>query len=112
MLSRIVSGLAPFALALVIAAPVQAKWKPRYALSPNASWYESQHGCGGGYCCNKADAEAYYGEVRFNPDGSVTLDNGAHVAACSVLLGPNPTGHAVWWHSGLNSYCFAPGPGF
>jgi|SoiMethySBSTD1v2_1073268.scaffolds.fasta_scaffold34508_8 hypothetical protein len=99
-------------LALLIASPAHARWKPQYASSPYAAWYESQRGCGGGKCCNKADAEAYYGNWSFNADGSVTLDNGAKIASCSVLRGPNPTGHAVWWHNGPVSFCFAPGSDF
>jgi len=99
-------------LALLIASPVHARWKPQYASSPNRAWYESQRGCGGGKCCNEADAEPYYGSWTFNADGSVTLDNGARIASCSVIRGPNPTGHAVWWHKDRVSYCFAPGSDF
>ena len=83
--------------------------EPQFASSPYPAWYQSQRGCGGGKCCDKADAEAYYGTWTFNVDGSVTLDNGARIASCSVIHGPNPTGHAVWWHKNRVSYCFAPG---
>jgi hypothetical protein len=99
-------------LGLLIASPVHARWKPQYASSPYATWYESQRGCGGGKCCHEADAEPYYGSWTFNADGSVTLDNGARIASCSVIRGPNPTGHAVWWHKDRVSYCFAPGSDF
>jgi hypothetical protein len=101
-----------FFAALLAASPVHAKWKPQYAFSPYAAWYESQRGCGGGKCCHEADAEAYYGSWTFNADGSVTLDNGARIASCSVIRGPNPTGHAVWWHKDRVNYCFAPGSDF
>jgi hypothetical protein len=101
-----------FFIVVFITVPATAKWKPQYLSSPNASWYESQRGCGGGKCCSEADAEAYFGSVTYNADGSVTLENGARVASCSVLRGPNPTGHAVWWHKGPVSYCFAPGNDF
>jgi hypothetical protein len=99
-------------LALLIASPVHARWKPQFASSPYAAWYERQRGCGGGKCCHEADAEPYYGSWTFNADGSVTLDNGARIASCSVIRGPNPTGHAVWCHKDRVSFCFAPGSDF
>ena len=99
-------------LGLLIASPAHARWKPQYASSPYAVWYESQRGCGGGKCCPEADAEPYYGSWAFNADGSVTLDNAARIASCSVIRGPNPTGHAVWWHKDRVSFCFAPGSDF
>src|SRR5262245_3415696 len=34
----------PLFLALLIASPVHARWKPQYASSPYAAWYESQRG--------------------------------------------------------------------
>jgi hypothetical protein len=86
-------------LCLLIASPAHARWKPQYASSPYAVWYESQRGCGGGKCCHEADAEPYYGSWTFNADGSVTLDNGART-------------HAVWWHKDRVSFCFAPGSEF
>lgn len=89
-----------------------AKWKPQYAQAPLniQKWYGSQHNARGGYCCDKADGHAYYDNYQLNKDGSVTLANGTHIPQWQVLSGPNPTGHAVWWHnSDLVSYCFAPG---
>ena len=104
--------LIPFFVAVSFVLPAGAKWKPRFVSSPYASWYESQRGCGGGVCCSKADAEAYYGNVTYNSDGSVTLDNGARIPSCSVLRGPNPTGHAVWSDNGPVNFCFAPADDF
>ena len=52
----------------------------------------------------KPMAEPYYGSWTFNGDGSVKLDNGARINSCMVMRGPNPTGHAVWWHKGEISF--------
>ena len=37
-----------------IASPAAAKWKPQYANSPDASWFEVQKDCDGGSCCGRA----------------------------------------------------------
>ena len=90
-----------------------AKWKPQYASAPPSvrNWYSSQHNSRGGFCCDQADGDAYYGNYHLNADGSVTLADGTHIPKWQVLSGNNPTGHAVWWHyKNLISYCFAPGP--
>ncbi len=92
-------------------APAQAKWKAQYADSPNATWYQDQKDCGGKSCCGLADGEAYHGGYELRPDGSAILGDGTKIDACRVLSGPNPTGHAIWWHSGARTYCFSPGPG-
>lgn len=92
-------------------APAEAKWKPQYAQSPNASWFDAQRDCKGGNCCGRADGEPYYDGYEVNADGSVTLGNGTRIESCQVLTGPNPTGHAIWWHGGARTYCFSPGPG-
>ena len=104
--------LVPLLVGLLITSPVQGGWKPQYASSPFTAWYESQRSCVGTKCCDEADAEPYYGSWTFNGDGSVKLDNGARINSCMVMRGPNPTGHAVWWHKGQISFCFAPGSEF
>jgi hypothetical protein len=90
----------------------EARWKSQYAGSPNASWFESQKDCEGHSCCGSADGEAFYGSYEMHPDGSVTLGSGEKIAACKVLKGANPTGHAIWWKSGTTTYCFSLGSGF
>ncbi len=90
-----------------------AKWKPQYASAPPAvqEWYRSQRNSRGGFCCDQADGDAYYGNYRLNADGSVTLGDGTNIPKWQVLSGNNPTGHAVWWHyKNVISYCFSPGP--
>jgi hypothetical protein len=95
----------------LVTTPAQAKMKPQYAQSPNASWFESQKDCNGGSCCGRADGEPYYDGYEQKPDGSVVLGNGTKIDACQVTRGPNPTGHAIWWRSDARTYCFSPGPG-
>jgi hypothetical protein len=99
-------------IVLITGADVQAKWKPQYAQSPNATWFEEQQDCKGKSCCGQADGDPYYDGYDQNADGSVTLGNGTKIESCQVLKGPNPKGHAIWWHSGDRTYCFSPGPGF
>ena len=94
----------------------EATWKPEYAQADPQlqAWYSSQYNAQGKSCCAQSDAYAYYGDYTINADGSVEFDSGdVHhkVPADKVLLGTNPTGHAVWWHAGNTTYCFAPGGG-
>ena len=96
---------------LLIATPASARWKSEYANAPFSAWYEAQQNCNARNCCGSGDGEAYYGGIKYNSDGSVTLENGTHIEKCDVLPGVNPTGHAIWWHNGDQSYCFAPGSG-
>lgn len=88
----------------------------RYANSPNAAWFKSQHNSEGQWCCDQSDGHFYDGNYSFNPDGSVTveMDGKPHkIEKSKVLTGPNPTGRAVWWFVttewGHRDYCFAPG---
>lgn len=89
----------------------------RYASSPYAEWFKSQHNAHGDWCCDSADGHEYDGDYQFNADGSVTveLDGKPHVLPKHMILtGANPTGHAVWWYldttmMGHVDYCFAPG---
>jgi hypothetical protein len=59
----------------------QAKWKPQYASAPPAvqQWYRSQRNSRGGFCCDQADGDAYYGSYQLNADGSVTLGDGTRI---------------------------------
>jgi hypothetical protein len=79
------------------------------------SWYESQHDSEGLQCCAESDAYDFYGDYTLRPDGSVTLEADGvrrEIPAYQVLTGPNPTGHAVWWHNESGgTYCFALGTG-
>lgn len=105
------------------AIPVCAKWRPQFAgADPNvAAWYAAQHNAHGEWCCDKADGEDFYGAYTIDPKtGDVDFTDAAgghhHLPAYMVLTGPNPTGHAVWWHmltggAGNIDYCFAPGAG-
>jgi hypothetical protein len=100
------------ALILCAAVPASARDDGRYAGSPYKSWYESQHNAHGGYCCNEADGKDFYGDYTLTDDGGVEFDDGGQhykLPPYMVLRGPNPTGHAVWWHLGETSYCFAIG---
>jgi hypothetical protein len=89
----------------------------RYANSPNAEWFKSQHNEAGQWCCDQSDGHPFYGDYKINDDGSVTIhDEGKEykLPAHMVLKGANPTGAAVWWftqnyHGERTSYCFAPG---
>jgi len=89
----------------------------RYAHSPHAEWFKSQHNSQGQWCCDEADGHRFYGEYAINKDGSVTAyDEGKKfdLPSYMILAGANPTGTAVWWfttdHDGeRRSYCFAPG---
>lgn len=86
----------------------------RWAGSPYNVWYGAQHNANGEFCCSEADAEAFYGTYTLTADGGVEFDaDGTHhqLPAFMVLHGPNPTGHAVWWHTTRRSYCFAIGSG-
>lgn len=89
-----------------------ARWKPQYSESQNATWFETQADCEGKKCCGSADGEPFYGGYDMHPDGSVTLGTGEKIPACKVLKGANPTGHAIWWRSGTSTYCFSLGPGY
>lgn len=99
---------------LLCAWPAAAKWKPEYAqASPEIQkWFSSQHNAHGGWCCDQADGERYDSNYTMNNDGSVTLADGTRIEAWKVLTGPNPTGHAILWHTGSLIYCFAAGPMF
>jgi len=90
----------------------------RYDTAPFHQWYEAQHNGLGAWCCNNSDAHEYDGTYALHRDGSVSIElagGTVRIEAFKVLNGPNPTGHAVWWHLGsVNgvpvTYCFAPGP--
>jgi hypothetical protein len=103
--------LAFFALFL-LASPAHARWKPEYAHADLrvARWFAGQHNARGEWCCDESDGARYDGAYTIHRDGSVTLAMGRTLPAYMVLTGPNPTGHAVWWHMGDTDYCFAPGP--
>ena len=89
----------------------QVEARVRLGTSRGPAWYRNQRNSRGGFCCDQADGDAYYGNYRLNADGSVTLADGTHIPKWQVLSGNNPTGHAVWWHyKNVMSYCFSPGP--
>ena len=100
---------------VLLVSPAVARWQPQYAQNPPRiqKWYQQQRNGHGSSCCAEADGHDYYGPVTFNSDGSVTLVNGHVLPAYMVLMGTNPTGHAVWWYiegpSGHTDYCFIPG---
>src|SRR6185312_3711177 len=56
----------------------------RYAGSPYAEWFRSQHNSEGQWCCDKSDGHDLAGKPHVIPK---------HM----ILTGANPTGHAVWW---------------
>lgn len=89
-----------------------AKWNGESTPELEA-WYKNQHNEQGQWCCDKSDGHPYYGNYKFNEDGSVILDNGHKLPAYMVLKGSNPTGHSVWWFTDAGGehrdYCFAPG---
>jgi len=103
-------------LMLVIPAAVYAKWKPEYAQLPQhiTDWFKKQRNAKGEWCCDEADGHAFYGDVKLNPDGTVTLDGKITLPKYMILTGPNPMKHPIWWYmdSGnqRRSYCFALGP--
>ena len=105
------------ALAVLYSLAAQARDPTgKYANSPNAVWFRSQHNEQGQWCCDKSDGHPFYGDYAINDDGSVTIrDDGKQYKLPSymVLKGANPTGAAVWWYldlyNGRTSYCFAPG---
>lgn len=80
-----------------------------YNNSPYKDWFSSQSNALGQFCCNEADGHPYLGDYILNHDGSVTLAGGHVIPTEKVLKGPNPTGHAVWWHIDQTDYCFSPG---
>ncbi len=87
----------------------------RWDDSKNREWYRAQHNADGQLCCDWTDAEHYTGDYTPKGDGSVVLHLDAGdvtIPASKVLNKPNPTGHAVWWHVGETTYCFAIGPLF
>ena len=91
-----------------------ARWSAAYAGSPPEikQWFSNQRNAHGQSCCADSDGFPFYGAYSMNEDGSVTLQTEAGprtLPAWMVLKGPNPTGHAVWWHIGATDYCFAPG---
>ena len=95
----------------LLVSPADARWKPEYRNADPGiqAWFKSQHNARGDWCCDQSDGERYDGNYTVNKDGSVTLANGHKIFAYMVLTGPNPTGHAIYWHSGEQDYCFAPG---
>jgi hypothetical protein len=97
---------------LLIGAAAQARWKPEYAGSAYAKWFESQYDAHGGSCCAEADGHFYDGSYTLNADGSVTIGE-YRLESYKVLHSQNPTGHAVWWYVGEGDhhidYCFSPG---
>jgi len=92
----------------------QARWKPEYAGSPYADWFEKQENALGQSCCNQADGHFYEGEYSLNPNGTIILAGKEIVPRSKVLTNPNPTGRPIWWYTGdpkgfHTTYCFAPG---
>lgn len=88
----------------------------RYASSPNAEWFKSQHNSQGQWCCTEADGHVFYGDYAINKDGSVTVRDGGQkyeIEKYKVLTSPNPTNGAVWWFiddgAGRTTFCFSPG---
>ena len=110
-LISVVVALIIIAVLALLALPAHAKWRSQFAQSPNASWFESQKDCHNASCCGRADGDPYFDGYEQKSDGSVVLGNGTKIEACQVVRGPNPTGHAIWWHNGETTYCFSPGPG-
>jgi hypothetical protein len=102
-----------------------------YPPGPVADWFKSQRNPMGQFCCDKSDGHFFYGDYTPNPDGSIDLtdpDDGSHyhIDKDYVLIGPNPTGAAIWWYEPVKgdpiegydtdgrpmakwTYCFAPG---
>lgn len=93
-----------------------AKDHSKWVSAPYHDWYERQLNGDGAWCCDNAEAHAYFGNYRYNKDGGVTLklQQGDHIIPAHLIVKtPNPTGHAIWWYANLNGtrvdYCFAPG---
>jgi hypothetical protein len=108
------------ALLLLTSAALARDPDGRYAESPHAHWFKTQHNEQGEWCCDNSDGHPYFGDYSFNADGSVNVTDEAgkphKLPAYMVLKGSNPTGHAVLWytdhqHAGHRDYCFAPGGG-
>lgn len=78
-------------------------------------WFQRQKNGFGVSCCVPSDGEPYYGNYAFDANGNVVLflpGGNRIIPKKKVLLNkddPNPTGHAIWWHSGSIDWCFAPG---
>jgi hypothetical protein len=102
---------------VLLMTPAMAHNYGLYNDSVLSAWYANQKNMRGEYCCNKADGHDFYGNYSLNAD-TVEFDaDGVHYILPNymVLLGPNPTGHAVWWYitnpdGSKISYCFAVGP--
>lgn len=114
----VLTALGVLVVILVCSVMAQARWKPEYASADPAiqKWFNDQKNATGDRCCDESDGHRYDGQYTMNPDGSVTLHlkEGARVLPkAKVLLGPNPTGHAVWWYIAgpgwHTDFCFAPG---
>ena len=93
-----------------------AKDHSKWANAPYHDWYEKQYSLAGQWCCDKGDAYPYYGTFTTDAKGGITIqaEDGPHHFAAGQLVdpvrgGPNPTGHAVYWHSMGIDWCFAPG---
>jgi hypothetical protein len=88
----------------------------KYADSPHREWFKNQHNSEGQWCCDESDGHPFYGKYVINADGSVTAFDGQQkfqIEKYKVLIGPNPTGSAVWWFIGdgaaRTTFCFSPG---
>jgi len=106
------------AMVSVTATHSSAKWREQYGNSPPAiqAWYRAQKNEKGELCCDHSDGHPYFGNYRLTEDGGVELqlEGGPYkIPPYMVLLGPNPTGHAVWWYIenewGHMDICFAAG---
>lgn len=98
--------------------PVNARPSAEYdSYSPEVkAWFKQQHNEQGQWCCDESDGHPFYGDYKFNDDGSVTISSEGQkfeIPSYMVLKKPNPTGHAVWWYINVGGqhrdYCFAPG---
>ena len=93
----------------------QARWKPQYADSPYAEWFQQQRNKQGLSCCDPSDAYPVYDAYIKQGKWHVPIHGKDYEIYPSQLLdGPNPTGHAVVWYDRAGDYvliyCFAPGP--
>lgn len=104
--------LAIWAVFILAFASIASDQYHLYQFAPHHKWFESQKNSRGQVCCSEADGHPYYGGYTPNADGSVTLhltSGDRNLPDWMILKGPNPTGHAIWWHMGDMDYCFAPG---
>lgn len=110
-----ISMLAVLAVMIVLAHAAGARPSAAYANSAPEikAWFSNQRNGKGQSCCADSDGFPFFGAYEINAaDGSVTLQTEAGprtLPAYMVLKGPNPTGHAIWWHIGQTDYCFSPG---